>query len=95
MHWGARCLALRTRNGRLKNSFIPGGTLPTSPADPKSGHVTKGVHILANTILFISFTLLLPDYTCGADIFLLSFTMLINYEPAKKAIGLYIFIGYG
>ena len=34
------CLALRTRNGRLKNSFNPGGTLPTHPAGPKSGHVT-------------------------------------------------------
>ena len=23
VHWGAGCLALRTRNGRLKNSFSP------------------------------------------------------------------------
>ena len=77
-------LALRTRNGRLKNSFIPGGTLPTHPAGPKSGRVTKGVHTLHNTILsFISFTLLLPDYTCGADI--LSFTMLMN--PPKSFVG--------
>ena len=52
--WGAICLALRTRNGRLKNSFIPGGTLPTHPTDPKSGHVTKGVHILVNTIFVIT-----------------------------------------
>ena len=29
------CLALRTRNGRLKNSFDPGGTLPTHPVGPK------------------------------------------------------------
>ena len=29
------CLALRTRNGRLKNSFNPGGTLPTHPVGPK------------------------------------------------------------
>ena len=28
------CLALRTRNGRLKNSFNPGGTLPTHPVGP-------------------------------------------------------------
>ena len=53
VHWGARCLALRTRNSRF---FIPRGTLPTHPPDPKSGHVTKtkGVYILANTI---------PSYT--------------------------------
>ena len=31
----AGCLALRTRNGRLKNSFNPGGTLPTHPVGPK------------------------------------------------------------
>ena len=31
----AGCLALRIRNGRLKNSFNPGGTLPTHPVDPK------------------------------------------------------------
>ncbi len=31
MHWGAGCLALRTRNGRLKELFVPGGTLPTHP----------------------------------------------------------------
>ena len=31
VHWGAGCLALRTRNGRLKNSFSPGGTLPIHP----------------------------------------------------------------
>ena len=29
------CLALRTRNGRLKNSFNPGGTLSTHPVGPK------------------------------------------------------------
>ena len=29
------CLALRTRHGRLKNSFNPGGTLPTHPVGPK------------------------------------------------------------
>ena len=32
MRWGAGCLALRTRNGRFKNSFISGGTLLTHPA---------------------------------------------------------------
>ena len=31
----AGCLALRTRNGRLKNSFNPGGTLPIHPVGPK------------------------------------------------------------
>ena len=31
----AGCLALRTRSGRLKNSFNPGGTLPTHPVGPK------------------------------------------------------------
>ena len=34
------CLALRTRNGRLKNSLNPGGTLTTHPVGPNSGHVT-------------------------------------------------------
>ena len=29
-------LALRTRNDRLKNSFTPGGTLPTHPVGPKN-----------------------------------------------------------
>ena len=29
------CLALRTRNGRLKNSFNPGETFPTHPVGPK------------------------------------------------------------
>ena len=29
------CLGLRTRNGRLKNSLNPGGTLPTHPVGPK------------------------------------------------------------
>ena len=44
VHWGAGCLALRTRNGRLKNSFSPGGTLPTHPAcSQNSGHVTQRV----------------------------------------------------
>ena len=44
VHWGAGCLALRTRNGRLKNSFSPGGTLPTHPAcSQSSGHVTQRV----------------------------------------------------
>ena len=33
--WEARCLALRTRNGGLKNSFIPGGTLPTRLVAPR------------------------------------------------------------
>ena len=31
----AGCLALRTRNGRLKNSCNPRGTLPTHPVGPK------------------------------------------------------------
>ena len=31
MRWGAGCLVLRTRNGRLKELFVPGGTLPTHP----------------------------------------------------------------
>ena len=31
VHWGAGCLALRTKNGRFKNCFIPGGILPTNP----------------------------------------------------------------
>ena len=31
MHWGAGCLALRTRNGSLKELFVPKGTLPTHP----------------------------------------------------------------
>ena len=31
----AGCLALRTRNGRLKNSFNPEGTLPTHSVGPK------------------------------------------------------------
>ena len=30
---GIGCLALRTRNGRLKYSFNPGGTLPTHPVN--------------------------------------------------------------
>ena len=37
LSWITGCLALRTRNGRLKNSFIPGGTLPTHPANSKKG----------------------------------------------------------
>ena len=32
--WETKCLSLRTRNGGLKNSFIPGGTLPTHPVTP-------------------------------------------------------------
>ena len=31
----AGCLALRTRSGRLKNSFNPRGTLTTHPVGPK------------------------------------------------------------
>ena len=31
MHWGAGCLALRTRNAKLKELFVPGGTLPAHP----------------------------------------------------------------
>ena len=37
LSWVTGCLALRTRNGGLKNYFILGGTLPTHPATPKKG----------------------------------------------------------
>ena len=36
MHWSAECLALRTRNGRLKELFVAGETLPTHSDCPTS-----------------------------------------------------------
>ena len=48
MHWEARCLSLRTKNGGLKNS---GGTLPTHLVAPKKwtchmvGKITKEYYI--------------------------------------------------
>ena len=39
LSWITGCLALKTRNCGLKNSFIPGGTLPTHPATPKKGEI--------------------------------------------------------
>ena len=52
VHWEARCLALRTRNGGFENSFIPGGTLPTHLVAPKewrcdmTGFLTIHISIL-------------------------------------------------
>ena len=48
VEWGAGCLALRTRNGRLKNSFNTGGER-IQPAPQHCGHVTRGVYIWPNT----------------------------------------------
>ena len=45
LSWITGRLALRTRSGRLKNSFIPGGTLPTHPASSKKGTVTWWVYL--------------------------------------------------
>ena len=40
-------LALRPRNDRFKNSFIPRGSLPTHPArSPKYGHVDVRAYII-------------------------------------------------
>ena len=38
----AGCLALRTRSGSLKNSFNPGGTLPTHPVREREREREKG-----------------------------------------------------
>ena len=58
LSWITGCLALRTRNGGLKNSFIPGGTLPTHPATPKKGKYDM-MGFLTNTLQY--FSLKLPD----------------------------------
>ena len=72
VRWGARCLALRTRNGRFKNSFIPGGTLPTHLAymySPNCGRNMMGFlpkHMAL--YLRISYSIRLPDrQTCSSQ----------------------------
>ena len=56
LSWITGCLALRTRNGRFKNSFIPGGTLPTHPVAPKKWKCDM-MGFLTNTLQYVR----LPD----------------------------------
>ena len=46
MHWEARCLALRTRNGGLKNSFNPGEGINSSPIKKWTYHVSGKINNL-------------------------------------------------
>ena len=39
VHWEARCLAVRTRNGGFKNSLSLGELSPSIQPDPKIEHI--------------------------------------------------------
>ena len=56
LSWMTGCLALRTRNGGLKNSFSPGELSPLIQLLPRSGNVSM-MGFLTNTFQYVR----LPD----------------------------------